>query len=262
MRDAVRRGRRRPVLPQHRQRHPDLVIVAKDTYDVPLDDGNVHVIGRATDGDGYTAPKPMLGIRLGDDTWFQSVHGANNTNNRGDTLNRIEAAREDAQQPGDLNWAAPLAAYQPQGPKQPLTTVTIPTQQHTRCSETESLNMVDIARQDRQDLGQADDAQSWPDGRTRGTIPPGRGGGLQHGRWRAATPHRRGGQRRHRALGDRRAQPSQRRAPLSATHLVAALPRVRPGAATAAGSTASRTTTDSSKISGERTSQDSGASRV
>lgn len=43
----------------------NLVIVVKDTYDVPLDDDNVHVIGRATVGGGYTAPKPMLGIGLG-----------------------------------------------------------------------------------------------------------------------------------------------------------------------------------------------------
>ncbi|MFI1177269.1 glycosyl hydrolase family 18 protein [Streptomyces melanogenes] len=82
----------------------NLAFVVKHAYAVPLDDNNVHVIGRATDG-RYDTPKPMLGIRLGGDTWFYSVHGANNRNNRGDTVNRIEAAREDAGAAGTDKWA-------------------------------------------------------------------------------------------------------------------------------------------------------------
>ncbi|MFC0601063.1 glycosyl hydrolase family 18 protein [Streptomyces palmae] len=76
--------------------------------DVPFDDDNVHVIGRAVDAGGNLVdgiPKPMLGIRLGGDTWFYTVHGANNANNQGDTVNRVTAAREDAEAAGDDSWS-------------------------------------------------------------------------------------------------------------------------------------------------------------
>ncbi|GGV32814.1 glycosyl hydrolase family 18 protein [Streptomyces spectabilis] len=75
--------------------------------DVPFDDNdndNVHVIGRADDGNQYDSPKPMLGIKLGGDTWFYTVHGANNDHTRrdqGDTVNRIRAAKADA---GNDSW--------------------------------------------------------------------------------------------------------------------------------------------------------------
>lgn len=78
--------------------------VVDHALNIPLDDASVHVIGRAVDAVGNPigdAPKPMLGLKLGGDTWFYSVHGANNTNDRGDTANRIDAARTDA---GGLSW--------------------------------------------------------------------------------------------------------------------------------------------------------------
>lgn len=103
--------------------------------------------------------------------------------------------------------------------------------------------MLDIARQD---SGQADDARSRPDGRTRGTGPPARGGGLQHGRRPAATPHRRAGRQRRRGLEDRHVPPTLRCAPLSVAHLAAARPQARPGAATVADSNASPTAVHSS----------------
>ncbi|MGW7412135.1 glycosyl hydrolase family 18 protein [Streptomyces sp. NPDC054863] len=79
---------------------------------VPFDDAtlhdNVRVIGRAMDDNGVLVsgnPKPMLGIKLGDGTWFYTVHGANNGHTNGDpgdTVNRIAAARENA---GTNSWA-------------------------------------------------------------------------------------------------------------------------------------------------------------
>ncbi|MFD4393418.1 glycosyl hydrolase family 18 protein [Kitasatospora sp. NPDC058478] len=66
---------------------------------IPFDVNNVHVIGQAfndQDKEVPGNPKPMLGIRLPDGTWFYSVHGANTSNDRNDTGNRIAAAREDA----------------------------------------------------------------------------------------------------------------------------------------------------------------------
>ncbi|WP_180357385.1 glycosyl hydrolase family 18 protein [Streptomyces sp. TLI_146] len=71
---------------------------------VPLNRDNVHVIGAAVTDRGAPigdSPKPMLGIRMGDGTWFYSVHGANNQNDLGDTANRLAAAREDA---GNNSW--------------------------------------------------------------------------------------------------------------------------------------------------------------
>ncbi|MEV8322304.1 glycosyl hydrolase family 18 protein [Kitasatospora sp. NPDC056731] len=66
---------------------------------IPFDVNNVHVIGQALNDQNNEVPgnpKPMLGIRLPDGTWFYSVHGANTSNDRNDTGNRIAAAREDA----------------------------------------------------------------------------------------------------------------------------------------------------------------------
>ncbi|WP_051855193.1 glycosyl hydrolase family 18 protein [Streptomyces sp. NRRL B-1347] len=81
----------------------NLGFVVKSELDVSLAN-DVHVIGRAVDGNGDLVPgnpKPMLGIKVGGDTWFYSVHGANNTDDRGDTANRIAAARADA---GLISW--------------------------------------------------------------------------------------------------------------------------------------------------------------
>ncbi|QCX76905.1 Chitodextrinase precursor [Streptomyces sp. YIM 121038] len=82
----------------------NLGFLVKEDEGVPFDDKNVHVIGRADDGNRYDSPKPMLGIKLGN-TWFYTMHGANNDHNRprdqGDTVNRIRAAREDA---GTNSW--------------------------------------------------------------------------------------------------------------------------------------------------------------
>ncbi|MFD4530530.1 hypothetical protein ACFWNL_24680 [Kitasatospora sp. NPDC058397] len=71
---------------------------------IPFDNNHVHVIGAAQNDqkkDVAGNPKPMLGIKLPNGTWFYSVHGANNSNDLGDTANRIDAAREDA---GPNDW--------------------------------------------------------------------------------------------------------------------------------------------------------------
>ncbi|MGA5824036.1 glycosyl hydrolase family 18 protein [Kitasatospora sp. NPDC094028] len=79
----------------------NLGFVVKRSLNVPFNVNNVHVIGPAVNVRGADAPKPMLGIRLGGNTWFYSVHGANNSNDVGDTNNRIAAARADA---GTDSW--------------------------------------------------------------------------------------------------------------------------------------------------------------
>ncbi|MFJ2809300.1 hypothetical protein ACIO9K_24740, partial [Kitasatospora sp. NPDC087271] len=77
----------------------NLGFVVRHSLAIPLDINNVHVIGPALNDQGVEVannPKPMLGIRLPDGTWFYSVHGSNAVNDRNDTANRIAAAKADA----------------------------------------------------------------------------------------------------------------------------------------------------------------------